>query len=128
MIYHGTLGVLTISEFVILPRTTDITTSDTLTIKEQSSNKSLIVGISGVVYDSNNILTISFLLAVPSVGQPSNTLDEGNFYEIELTKNLTNAVLWRGVMFVSDQVKQDYTINDDEFKEKTSNNDYIILD
>ena len=121
MIYHNTLLASVTSTFVILPRVTDVLNTDTLSIKNQSTNTDLSVNFVSAVYDSNNILTISFSLN-------TDTLEEGVFYEIELTKNVTNAVLWRGIMFVSDQVKQDYTINKNEFKENTSTNEYIILE
>ena len=121
MIYQDVLASATTTSFIILPNALGITTSDSLSITNDSSNIELTSTFVSAVYDSNNILTVSFSL-------PTETLDEGNFYIIELTKNVTNAVLWRGLMFVSSQDKVDYTINKDEFKEKTSNNDYIILD
>lgn len=123
MIYHPTLAENIVSSFKILPRELGITTSDTLTIKNQSENKDLSIKFKTSSYDSNNILTVSFSINVGG----DDSLEEGVFYEIELTKNVTDAVLWRGVMFVSDQEKEDYTINDGEFKEKTSTNEYIIL-
>lgn len=120
MIYHSTLAASTTSTFNILPRVLGITTSDTLTIKNQDTNTDLNVTFVTSSYDSNDILTVSFSLT-------GDTLEEGVFYEIELTKVTTDAVLWRGILFCSSQTKADYSINNGEFTEQTSTNEFIIL-
>ncbi len=121
MIYQDVIAKLTPASLKILPRVTDVTEFDNLSIINQSTNLSLNPTVGSPSYDSNNILTLPFIIF-------DYALEEGNFYELELTRNVTNEVIWRGVMFVSSQDKVDYTINKDEFKEKTSNNEYIILD
>jgi len=109
-------------EFQILPRVTDISILNTvMTITNQSTNVVASTGES-YSYDSNGILTIGL----------SGTLEEGSFYTIELNgigQQFSDVVKWKGIIFASDQEKEDYTINSGEFKENTSNNnDYIILD
>ena len=107
---------------IVLPRVTDITTSDSLTITSDSSGSVIPSVFLASNYDSNNILTIIFSI------NSSDPLKEGNFYTLKLNRNVTDELLWSGIAFASSQDKVDYTINKDEFKEKTSNNDYIILD
>jgi len=107
-------------EFQILPRETDISIfNTTMTVTNQNTNVVASTGES-YAYDSNGILTISL----------SGTLEEGNFYTVELNGigQFASVVKWKGIIFASDQEKADYTINNGEFKENTSNNDYIILD
>lgn len=120
MIYHTTLAATVAGTFTILPRTTDITISDNIRITNQETNKNQTVTFLVAFYDSNDELVIIFSL-------PDSSLDEGVFYEIEITKNVTDAVLWRGVLFCSSQTKADYSINNGEFTEQTSTNEFIIL-
>ena len=119
MIYHPTLATGFLGSLRILPRTTTVTSSDNIRITNQESNKNQTVTFISAIYSGEN-LVITFSL-------PDSSLDEGVFYEIEITKNVTDAVLWRGVLFCSSQTKADYSINNGEFTEQTSTNEFIIL-
>lgn len=119
MIYASPVSVLGTLTFTVLPNAIEFSTGKFIKIINQSTNVEVSNSITSATYDTNDILTVS--TTIDDTG-----IIENNYYTIELFKGAI--IWWRGILFCSSQTKSDYTINKDEFKETTSNNEYIILD
>jgi len=59
----------------------------------------------------------------------SPVLKEGTFYNLTVYKTLASDIIYKGRIFCTDQNVADpgYSINDNEYKEHVSENEYIVL-
>ena len=55
-------------------------------------------------------------------------LIEGHLYRLEVYYNTIEDLRWRGLMFITSQSVDSYTINNNTYEEKTTTNDFIIYE
>ena len=119
MIYNSPVATTSTLSFNVIPNALGFTTAMTLKLINDATNKEIGNTLTVATYDTNGILTVS--TTIDDTG-----IIEGNFYTIELYNGST--IYWKGILFCSSQAKTSYSINNGDFTEETSNNEYIILD
>ena len=116
------LPVTTEQIIYIIPRV--YATSVTLTLRDDSSNNTETLLLTGIIEGNYLKLTSVF------------ELKEGRFYDLKIYNGqgtVTNAdIIYRDKIFCTaqstDQAKNEhYTVNKDEYIEESGNNDFIIL-
>lgn len=102
----------------IIPR--EYTTDVTIILRDDSSNiETTLVPTSNI---SNDYLELSAVFS----------LKEGRFYDLKVIKTTNSNIIYRDKIFCTAQSTNQssneyYSVNKDEYKSKSGNNDFIIL-
>lgn len=91
---------LTTHDIYIIPRYYNIDNPHTLSIKDDDTNTSVTPTTQRVLYQGYIIYLFDL------------TTSEGKGYDIKITDDVTTNVIWRGKMFATQQVTQEYKINE----------------
>ena len=102
----------------IIPRV--YSTSVSMDLRDDSTNTS--VSITPTATKVGNYIELSSVF----------DLKEGRFYDLKVIQTSTQKIIYRDKIFCTSQNtnqinNEHYTVNKDEYKEQSSNNDFIIL-
>tara|TARA_B110000858_G_scaffold20973_1_gene21155 strand:- start:1803 stop:2132 length:330 start_codon:yes stop_codon:yes gene_type:complete len=97
--------------FKFIPRSLD---ADSMVIEDDAENTSVTIDITPSV--DRYYLSVSEVL----------TLVEGRFYTIKVLNGLD--VVYKDKIFCTNQTVSSYSINDNEYVQHSTNNDFVIID
>ena len=97
--------------FKFIPRSLD---ADSMVIEDDAENTSVTIDITPSV--DRYYLSVSEVL----------TLVEGRFYTIKVLNGLE--VVYKDKIFCTNQTVSSYSINDNEYVQHSTNNDFVIID
>ena len=97
--------------FKFIPRSLD---ADSMIIEDDAENTSVTIDITPSV--DRYYLSVSEVL----------TLVEGRFYTIKVLNGLD--VVYKDKIFCTNQTVSSYSINDNEYVQHSTNNDFVIID
>tara|TARA_R110000803_G_scaffold124582_1_gene192313 strand:- start:116 stop:445 length:330 start_codon:yes stop_codon:yes gene_type:complete len=97
--------------FKFIPRSLD---ADSMVIEDDAENTSVTIDITPSV--DRYYLSVSEVL----------TLVEGRFYTLKVLNGLD--VVYKDKIFCTNQTVSSYSINDNEYVQHSTNNDFVIID
>lgn len=97
--------------FKFIPRSLD---ADSMVIEDDAENTSVTIDITPSV--DRYYLSVSEVL----------TLVEGRFYTLKVLNGLE--VVYKDKIFCTNQTVSSYSINDNEYVQHSTNNDFVIID